>query len=395
LKKNLRIAFWELTPPFAPAAGGIASYIQHRAHVLGGQDVEIWWANATAVARWSVAENAWVERRTFPLPRWQVRLLGRWPAWGPAWKYLARERGVDLFEFLAGLNSWLPFRAGDPGIVLQCHTSMQTRVFLNQDYEVERLAARFPRWTRRNLRLASGIIACSSEIAMLEAGLFRVHPDRITILPHAFSRNAEAGLRVRNEAGGNGAILVVGNVEYFKGLDLIVRGFGEYLRQGGSHHLEIVGCAGLQELYRKSTVSAVKPVVEQLVALHGPQKIQFLGRLGKEELARRRAAATAILCGSRFEALTMVAGEAFLTGCPLILSDRTGWRTLAARYRAARLINPYDARDIAAGLQEMEDPVARQAYRRGGDDLADYLQSPELAAKTAQFYHNSRKNSVG
>ncbi len=385
----MRIVFWETTPPYAAAAGGIASYIQHRAYVLGGKGFEIWWASTHAVARWSVEQNDWVERRTFTVPWWKQRLLGRWPVLIPAWHYLAREREVDIFEFQAGVSGWLGFGPHDPDVVLQCHTSTLTRAFLNQDAEVERRTARFQGWAARNLRRASGIVACSSEIAMLEAGLFHIHPDRITVLPHAFSRKAEAGLRVRNESSGNGAILVVGNVEYFKGLDLIVRGFGEYLQQGGTQHLEIAGCGGLHELYRKISVATIKPAVEKLVAAYGPQKIQFLGKLDKAELARRRAAATAIICGSRFEALTMVAGEAFLTGCPLILSNRTGWLALAAQFRAARLINPYDARDIAAALWEMEDPALRSGYRRGGDALADYLQSPELAGQTAEFYRQS------
>lgn len=386
LKKSCRIAFWEPAPPFAPAAGGISSYIQHRAHVLGGGEFEIWWASATAVARWSVEDNDWVERRSFPVKRFKERFLGRFPTLSPAWRYLARERGLDIFEFQAGINSWLGFGQFDPAIALQCHTSTLTRAFLNRDVDVERQTARYRGWADRNLRRAAGIIACSSEIAMLEAGLFHIHPDRMTILPHAFSRNAEAGLHVRNESVGNGAILVVGNVEYFKGMDLIVRGFGEYLRQGGTHHLEIAGCGGVHELNRKASATAIRPVVEQLMADYGAQKIKFLGKLGKAELASRRAEASAILCGSRFEALTMVAGEAFLTGCPLILSDRTGWRALAAGYRAARLINPYDASDIAAALRDMENPAVRVEYRRGGDALATYLQSADLARKTGDFY---------
>jgi len=395
VKKNLRIAFWEPGPPYAPAAGGISSYIQHRAHILSGEDFEIWWASASAVARWSAAENDWVERRTFAIPGLKRRFMGRCPAWSPAWQYLAGERAVDVFEFQAGISSWLPFRRNDPRIVLQCHTSTRTRAFLNRDHEVERQTARYQRWSNRNLHRAAGIIACSSEIAMLEAGLFHIHPDRLTVLPHTFSRQAEAGLSVRNESGGNGCILIVGNVEYFKGMDLMVAGFDHYLRGGGSHRLQIAGCGGLHELSKASVAGTIVPRLEKLMAEQGSDKVEFLGRLNKDELARHRAAATAILIGSRFEALTMVAGEAFLTGCPLILSNRTGWHTLAARHRAARLIDPYDAPDIALALREMEDPGVRQAYRQGGDAVADYLGSRELAGQTADFYRKSEMVSVG
>jgi glycosyltransferase involved in cell wall biosynthesis len=382
----MRIAFFDCIPPYDPAAGGIASVIQHRACVLGRLGFEVWWANAQSVARWSPGENQWVDRNFFGVSRFKSRLLGRWPALSPTWHYLAVEKAVDIFELQAGLNGWLPFHANGPRIVLNCHTASMTRAFLNRAHEVERHTALFKRWACRNLRLAEGILAPSNEIAMLEAGYFHLHPDRITVLPHVFSLDAEPGLKLRNDTGGNGAFLVIGNVEHIKALDLIAAGFAEYLRNGGVGRLQIVGCAGLHELWRPSSTSAIKPAVEKLVADHGSQKIQFLGKLKKDELARCRAAATAIICGSRFESFSMVAGEAFLSGCPLILSERTGLHALAGRYRAARLINPYDPKDIAAAMREMEDPEKRKEYQRGGDKLADYLTAPELAEKTASFY---------
>jgi glycosyltransferase involved in cell wall biosynthesis len=382
----LRIAFWNSDPPYDPSAGGIASYIQHRACVLGRLGFEIWWANAMAVAKWSVEQQDWIERRVFKVSRLKQSLFGRWPVLSPAWECLAVEKSVDIFEFLAGINSWLSFRAGGPRIVLNCHSSIFTRAFLNHDHAVERHTARFKSWACRNLRRADGILACGNEIAMLEAGYFHLHPDRISIVPHVFSRSAEPGLSVRNEAGGNGSFLMVGNMEFLKGLDLVALGFSEYLRKGGVGRLQIAGGAGLHELRRESSVPRFKLVIEKFISDYGPEKIQFLGKLDKGELARRRAAATAVICGSRFEALTMVAGEAFLSGCPLILSERTGWHALAGRYRAARLINPYDPKDVAAAFRDMADPAKRKEYQRGGDALADYLISEDLALKTADFY---------
>ena len=383
------IAFWEHTPPYDPAAGGIASYIQHRAQLLGRLGFDVWWANSVTCANWAPSRQEWTARRHFPIGRLRRPLLGRWPALSPVWRYLAEERAVDLFEFQAGLNSWLSFRPGGPKIVLQCHTSTETRAFLNRDGDVEKRCARFKKWARRNLRQAAGIVACSNEIAMLEAGLFHVHPDRMCILPHAFRLEADPGLRRRNAGDGDGTFLVVGNVEYFKGLDLILRGFEVYLQGGGTHCLAVAGCGGLHELRTTSAIAPIKSTVEKLWRDYGAERIQFLGKLDKAALAKRRSAATALVCGSRFEAFTMVAGEAFLTGCPVILSSRTGWNVLANRYRAARLMDPYDALDVAAAMGEMENGEARNKYRQGGDALGDYLQSPELANKTAQFYRRA------
>lgn len=383
---KMKIVFWETTTPYSPSAGGIASYVQHRACVLGRLGFEVWWANSQAVARWSSQENEWVDRRSFAVTGLKRRLLGRFPALSPTWHYLAVEKAVDVFEVQAGINSWLPFSPRGPKIILHCHTSTMTRAFLNRDHDVERHAALFKRWACRNLRLAASVLAPSNEIAMLDTGYFHLHPDRIVILPHAYSVEAESGLKLRNTSGGDGAFLVVGNVEYLKALDLTAFGFAEYLRNGGAGRLQIAGCSGPHELWRQSSVSVIKPAVEKVLSDFGPDRIQFLGKLNKDELARKRSQATAIICSSRFEAFTLVAGEAFLSGCSLILSERTGWRALAERFHAARLINPYDAKDIAAAMREMEAPEKRKEYQGGGDRLADYLTSPELAEKTANFY---------
>jgi glycosyltransferase involved in cell wall biosynthesis len=384
--QKLKIAFWDPTPPFDPSAGGIASYIRHRAWILGQRGFEVWWANEHSVARWAPEEGEWKDRRDFPVGRLRRRLLGRWPALSPAWRYLAKDRRVDLFELQAVTTGWLSFQSSGPSIILQCHTSTLTRAFLNRDSEVERHIGWFKSWAVRNLNKADGILACSNEIAMLEAGYYHLHPDRITILPHAFSRQAETGLERQVRQPGDNAFLVVGNVEYFKGLDLVLRGFGAYRRAGGTGKLWIAGCGGMHELYRKSTLAAVKPAVDTVLKEHGAESISFLGKQTKDQLAALRVRITAIICGSRFEALTMVAGEAFLSGCPLILSERTGWRALAERYHAARLVNPYEPKDIAAAMREMEDSERRKEYERGGDKLADYLTSPDLAEETANYY---------
>jgi glycosyltransferase involved in cell wall biosynthesis len=246
--------------------------------------------------------------------------------------------------------------------------------------------AKFKSWARRNMTKAHAILACSNEIAMLESGYFRVHPDRITILAHAFSRLADEGLQRRSGSAQNADYLIVGNVEYLKALDLMLQGFSAFLRSGGKGRLLLAGCAGLHEVRRQSDVAAFQPVIERFVSEHGPEAFQFLGKKNKSELAQLRAQVAAVVIGSRFESLTMVAGEAFLSGCPLILSDHAGWRALAERFQAARLINPYDPDDVAAAMREMASNDIRARYRRGGDALAEHLTSPELARRTSDFY---------
>jgi glycosyltransferase involved in cell wall biosynthesis len=112
----------------------------------------------------------------------------------------------------------------------------------------------------------------------------------------------------------------------------------------------------------------------------------FLGRLPKERLEEVRARCAVVVVGSRFEAFTLVAGEAFISRCPVILSDRAGWRGLAERFHAARLFSLHDPEDLAEAMFEVEDPTKRAALQEGGDKIAAYLSSEELFGKTVSFY---------
>lgn len=382
----IKIAFMNSGPPHDPRAGGIATYIQHRACVLGKLGFEVWWANSNAAAKWCPEKRTWCEHRLFTASRLMQRLWRRWPGTSPVWRKILSPLAMDIVEFQAGVNSWLPFSGNGPSIVLHCHTSMYTRAFLNLDSAMERRGALSKHWAVRNLRYARAILACSNEVAMLEAGYFHLHPDKITIIPHAFDPLARPLKKTRTRPAAQPIFLVVGNIEYVKGLDLLLHGFEKYRRAGGRGKLWIAGCGGLHEERGEAAVGAIKPILKAIVTEYGAESIKFMGTLSKDQLSQKRLAVSAVVHCSRFEAFTMVAGEAFLSGCPLILSERTGWRHLVERYRAARLVNPYDSMDIASALKELENEARRVQYVDGGNSLADYLTSDDLATKTANFY---------
>ena len=387
----IRIAVHENRPPWEGTAGGIASYVRHRAWVLGEKGFEVWWFNREQCACWSRQSKKWESLHSFRKGGPAARLnLQR----APVWRFLTGEVQVDIVELPDGAAIKLPDEGNrTPRIVIACHTSSITRAMLNRDKSpgsvYNRLRGKLRidrRRTHRNLRRADGVIACSYEIALLEAGLFDVHPDVFTVIHHAFSPVAESGFRIRAEGPHEGYFLVVGNLEFVKGFDLTMAGFALYRRKGGKARLFFAGSPGFTD---------PNPQVKQMLSLPGAVKafeeigkesVCFLGKLPKDELAQLRARATAIVVGSRFEAFTMVAGESVLSGCPLILSNRTGWRGLAERYRAARLFDPYDPADLAGAMLEMENPKIRAEYQHNGDKLACYLTGDELAEKTANWY---------
>ncbi|RJX21281.1 MAG: glycosyltransferase family 1 protein [Desulforudis sp.] len=129
-----------------------------------------------------------------------------------------------------------------------------------------------------------------------------------------------------------------------------------------------------------------RPDVQKLIPEAKSAGVSFAGYINKEELSRLRRGAVATVVGSRFEAFTMVAGESFLSGCPVILSSRTGWRDLAERYAAALIVDPLDTDSFASAMLQMERPEVRERICTGGERLAEYLTSSELWGKTAAWY---------
>jgi glycosyltransferase involved in cell wall biosynthesis len=180
--------------------------------------------------------------------------------------------------------------------------------------------------------------------------------------------------------------LVVGNVEFLKGFDLIAAGLSCYRCRGGKGMLKVAGTTGPTDPNPQVQDMLNTPAVRKLMRSTENQPVEFLGKLSKDRLAEMRARCAAVVIGSRFESFSMVAGEALMSHCPVILSDRSGLRGLAERFHGARLFSPYDPEDLAEAMFEVEDPARRAALQEGGDRIAAYLSSEELIGKTVSFY---------
>ena len=392
--KNICIAFSNESPPFSPSAGGIASYIQHRAHILSEHGFDVWWFNQVQCARFGVEDRQWTDIHDFPLSGFSKKITNRFPLAGAAARFICHEKGADILELPEGVGGYLPSMRTrrQPKIILHCHTTQRVREFLNREQLpfFTKARRRLNAWpTKRNFYRADSVLACSHFIAFLEAGFYKVHPDYFRVIPHAFHPLAESGFKLKADQTHDNMFLVVGNMEYFKGFDLIMEGFRRYRKNRGPAQLLFAGPAGLDDSNPQVKELLGHPEIRMAMKDAGPDAVRFLGKLSKDRLAKVRARATAVVVGSRFEAFTMVVGEAVLAGCPLILSERTGWLDLAKRYDAARLFCPYDPNDLADAMMEMHEPHARAKYQANSARLAQYLYSQELVSQTVQFYRQA------
>jgi glycosyltransferase involved in cell wall biosynthesis len=379
-----QILFVNTQAPLDPAAGGIASYIRHRAWVLS-ESMVVWWSDGRSASRFDRGKGAWEE--PFPIQCRNSAVFSRAGNWwlprSPLWAFLIRQ-GIESVEFPDGVTAQWP--AEKPfHIFIMCHTTQDVRRFLSR-YPVQ-----FRHWVKQGLikrciQTADRVAACSHEIMWMTSGFYHIHPDRFSVLPHFFCREAE-DFSLPNLVR-EPLFLYVGNIEYFKGFDLVVEGYRRYRRRGGGAVLAVAGSDGWKDNDNQTRLMLKSEPVRRLVQEEGEKSLVFLGRLTKQQVAERRSRCLACIVGSRFEAFTMVAGEAFLSETPLILSTRTGWRALAAHYRAARLNDPYDADDMAQAFFEMENPALRESLVAGGRDLASFLTGEKLSNATKDWYNS-------
>jgi glycosyltransferase involved in cell wall biosynthesis len=383
MNKNIKITFFESSPPFGNRLGGIATYILHRAYILSSNGFEVYWTDGLKVASFNTNKKEWEIVKEYKADKF-FRIKKRYPHLLPGIKYLIDEIKIDIIEFPDSYGYDISKLKEKCKVIIQCHTSSPVRDFLN-DLPLSIRAKLNAKRIRRNLLNADKVLACSYEIALLTAGFYKIHLDKFNILPHAFAKeffnySLEESIKRENY------FIVVANVEYYKGIDLILNAFIEYKKRGGKNKLYYIGPVNLFDVPSPMKERWVELGTDKLLAQLKKDDFEFVPYLKKEEVLKLMSKAAATIVLSRFEAFTMVVGEAASVGCPLIISNRLGWNNLINRFDSGLLVNPYDKNEVADAMIKMEDPVTSDKYSLNIKKLNEFLSSAFLIDKTIKEY---------
>lgn len=390
----MKIVFFSGGAPWGSAPGGIASYVNHRARLFAkyAKDIEVWCIAQNVYARYSQDTLQWEQPQPFPAfpigDRWLCKFFFRR---NPVWRVAEEILKVDILEYPNGMGALVPADR-HAKLIIHHHTSFPLRTWLNGDKRNRlRLWIRNWLWSHAQ-KHCDAILACSFEIGLLSCGFHRIPLDKVCFLWHYFSPSPECGpLSTPLPKPEKPYFLMIGNLEYLKGFDLLVKAFIAYRKQGGECRLKIAGNTGwASEDYRAHFQNSNLRGMLDRAGL--TDDVQFLGTLPKPRLAQYREGAQAVIIASRFEAFTMVAGECFLNGTPLMISNRTGWNRLVERFRGAKLFSPDDCDEFAAAMSEMENEEYKRQLVSGGLQIAEYISGDELAEQTLKFYRKVYEN---
>jgi phosphatidylinositol alpha-mannosyltransferase len=178
--------------------------------------------------------------------------------------------------------------------------------------------------------------------------------------------------------GGSGrAILFVGRHEPRKGLDVLLKAFGNL------------------DTDAVLWVAGEGPQTAALAA-SAPSNVEWLGRISDEELARRLRTA-AVFCAPSLhgESFGVVLLEAMAAGTPVVAADIPGYRDVARDGREAVLVPAGDAAALTGALRRvLDDPTLSARLVEAGTARAAGFSMERLAARYADLYESLLARSV-
>jgi glycosyltransferase involved in cell wall biosynthesis len=227
------------------------------------------------------------------------------------------------------------------------------------------------RWLRRAMfRTAAGVV-CAGEDGVRFALAAGARPGRTPILPHAvdveFYREASAAARnsrdeTRQQLGLCGVtFLYVGRLWRGKGIDVLLRAFGDVQRGAPAPVSLMVAGDGPDEAWMREEVTAL-----------GLENVVFAGFQQREELVRCYVAADVFVFPTLGDPYGMVVDEALACGLPVISTDAAG--ELARRVRDGEngcVVPAGDGEALAAAMLRLADEASLRETlaARAGDGL--------------------------
>ena len=122
----------------------------------------------------------------------------------------------------------------------------------------------------------------------------------------------------------------------------------------------------------------------------GDDRVQWLGRVDDEELARRLAGADVFCAPSRHgESFGIVLVEAMAAGTAVVASDIPGYNSVARADEHALLVPPDNAERLAAAINTLlSEPAIRQRLIQAGGERAKEFAMDSLAARYSALYES-------
>jgi glycosyltransferase involved in cell wall biosynthesis len=196
----------------------------------------------------------------------------------------------------------------------------------------------------RSVRTADRVIAATETLRAEAVALFRVDPARIVTVPMGPSpwvrELAASEVRPHRTPSGAPYVLAISRLYALKNHARLIEAFASL--RDLPHVLVIAG----------GDADVTRAELEDVARRHGAaDRVRFLGRVAQADVPGLYAGADAAAYVSLYETFGHPVLEAFATGTPLVTSAAGATAEVAGG--AARLVDPTDTAEIAAGLRDV------------------------------------------
>lgn len=227
------------------------------------------------------------------------------------------------------------------------------------------------------------VIVCSQYMRSELQNFFKVPDDKIRVIVNGVSVGSEAAcsptelnhLRRQYAPNGEKLLFFVGRVTFEKGLQVLIQAMPRILGDHPETRLLVVGKNGVK----------MWPLAHEL---NVDQSIEFLGYATDHVRDCLYQIVDAAIFPSLYEPFGIVALEAMLLGCNVIVSEVGGLREVVKHMENGLTVYPNDPASIAWAVNQLfADPVGAQRRRLHAlEDAHTIYRWEKVAEQTARLY---------
>ncbi len=361
-----------LPSSYPPSLGGVEELTRHLALTLvdGGDNVEVWTGQPddSAPETVEVRDGMIVRRLPMPLPATNWSAVRRSATTGVRTLFSLRDAvaafrpdvlHVQCFGPNGAYASALSRLTGRPLVVtLQGETLMD-------DADIFEVSRSLRASLRHAMKSAAAVTACSSFTLEDAERRFGLRPGRGRVIPNGVDLVGEAGPGAVRPAvlPDSPYILALGRVVPKKGFDLLVQAYAGMDAARRTADLVIAG-----------TGPALADLRHRAGDLGVGDRVHFVGRLDREEVAGAMAGAELFVLPSRLEPFGIVILEAWRAGTAVVATGRGGPPELVRDGRDGLLVDPFDAPRFSTLLERIlgDDRLRRSVAEAGRARVASF-----------------------
>jgi glycogen(starch) synthase len=381
---------------YPPSVGGVEELTRHlaRSLVAAGDDVEVWTGHPDdrAPETVEIRDGLVVRRFPMPLPASNVPAVSRAAITGLR-TMRALRRAVETFrpdvlhvQCFGPNGAYATALARLTGLPLVVTLQGETMMDDADIFEVSHVLRAS---LRAGLRTASAVTACSAftlDDAVARFGLARgrgvVIVNGVELVPTPVAPSGDSGPPAR--PGAAPYVLALGRVVEKKGFDLLLAGYAAMDPTERRADLVIAGSGpALEDLEARAEESGIA------------ERVHFVGRLSREQVAAAMAGATAFVMPSRLEPFGIVVLEAWRAGVAVVATSRGGAPEFVRDGVDGLLVDPFDTEAVARVLgRVLSDDDLRARLATAGRERVPGFAWPLVAEQYRRVYASLSRDAV-